>query len=186
MSSPKWRPFFLGLDVLTHLAEMKWQTFCKRYFQMNFVETSFVCHLQFDCNLFLYRWFQQWLGVEQAISHCLNANDWRISGSPGFNELTFEMPRGYLRFQRPFWITHLGPVNCYGTILVQRILKTNMSNFSVTSLRSADSLAPILIQLTILLSGSRNFQIKLQVDYLSLSLYIYIYILWTIIIQLFW
>ena len=42
MSSAKWRPFCLGLNVLTHWGRDKWTPFRRRHFQMHFLEWKYL------------------------------------------------------------------------------------------------------------------------------------------------
>ena len=51
MSSEIWRPFCLGLNVLTHLGRDKWATFYRQYFQIIFSIKTVVFRLKFHGNL---------------------------------------------------------------------------------------------------------------------------------------
>ena len=98
MSSGKWRPFCLSLNMLTHwgrerMAAISQTTFSNAFSWMKIYEFR----LKFHWSLFprvqltiFQHWFRQWLGADQATSHYLN--QWwldyqRIYASLGLNEL---------------------------------------------------------------------------------------------------
>ena len=98
VSSAKWRPFGLGLNVLKHWGQNKmvsiWQTtFSNAFSCMKMYEF----HLRFHWTLFLrfqltifQHWFRLWFGADQVTSHNLNQwwlIQWRMYGSLGLNEL---------------------------------------------------------------------------------------------------
>ena len=98
LSSGKWQPFCLGLNVLTHwgrdnMAAISQTTLSNAFSWMK----MFKFRLKFHWSLFLrvqftifQHWFRQWLGADQATSHYLKQwwlDYWRIYASLGLNEL---------------------------------------------------------------------------------------------------